>query len=41
MPETEEVVQESQDEEQESSIFDDDTPLACGIEDPELCESCQ
>ena len=22
-------------------IFDDDTPLACGIEDPELCESCQ
>lgn len=22
-------------------IFNDDAPLACGIEDPELCESCQ
>ena len=21
--------------------FDDDEPLACGIEDPEHCESCQ
>lgn len=21
--------------------FDDDTPLVCGIEDPEHCESCQ
>jgi len=22
-------------------MFADDTPLACGIEDPESCESCQ
>lgn len=22
-------------------LFDDDTPLACGIENPEHCESCQ
>lgn len=21
--------------------FDDDTPLECGIEDPEVCDSCQ
>lgn len=21
--------------------FDDDTPLVCGIEDPEHCDSCQ
>ena len=22
-------------------IFNDDTPLACGIEDPEHCDGCQ
>mgnify|MGYP003625431654 FL=1 len=21
--------------------FDDDTPLECGLENPEICESCQ
>jgi len=21
--------------------FEDDTPLVCGLEDPEVCESCQ
>jgi hypothetical protein len=21
-------------------LFDDDTPLECGIENPEICESC-
>ena len=21
--------------------FDDDTPLSCGIQNPEICESCQ
>ena len=24
----------------QQSMFDDDTPLACGIENPEHCESC-
>lgn len=22
-------------------LFDDDTPLACGLEDVDYCESCQ
>lgn len=22
-------------------VFEDDTPLECGIENPETCESCQ
>lgn len=25
----------------DESMFDDDTPLACGLENPEVCESCQ
>ena len=24
----------------QQSLFDDDTPLACGMEDPDICESC-
>lgn len=26
---------------QEFDLFTDDTPLACGVENPESCESCQ
>jgi hypothetical protein len=26
---------------QEFDLFTDDTPLACGVEDPESCEACQ
>lgn len=26
---------------EETAWLEDDTPLACGIENPETCESCQ
>lgn len=26
---------------QEFDLFTDDTPLSCGVENPESCESCQ
>ena len=29
------------DNETPPDLFDDDTPLACGLESPEECEACQ
>ena len=35
------VREEALGERPELDPFDDDTPLVCGVEDPEICDSCQ